>query len=232
MPGSTQLAQSPMAKMLSSRVVCNVGFTTRRLILSVSSPSISCRKSGALMPAAQTMSSAGTTSPEASTTSPCRTAMTRVPVRILTSSPRSTSVIAAASSSGGAGADDGDVQLPRPQRLILCIGAQAGVDHAAVEARRLIERVERDGIVVDPGRAEIVRHAADGNDERIVTEHARRNDGLAVLVDARRDVNLPLGAIEPDHRADAVAIVAQPRVGDQLQRIRLAVHRARRDFVQ
>ena len=40
---------------------------------------------------------------------------------------------------GGAGADDGDVQLARPQRLVLRIGAQAGVDHAAVEARRLID---------------------------------------------------------------------------------------------
>ena len=35
---------------------------------------------------------------------------------------------------GGAGADDRDVELARPHRLGLGVGAQAGVDQAAVEA--------------------------------------------------------------------------------------------------
>ena len=41
---------------------------------------------------------------------------------------------------GGAGADDGDLQLLRPQRLVLDMGADAGVDQPAVEARRLDRR--------------------------------------------------------------------------------------------
>jgi hypothetical protein len=41
---------------------------------------------------------------------------------------------------GGAGADDDAMELARPQRRGLRIGAQAGIDHAPVEARRLAPR--------------------------------------------------------------------------------------------
>ena len=58
-PPATSAAQSPMAKTLSSRVVCKVGRTTSWLIRLVSSPSRSFRKSAALTPAAHTTSSAG-----------------------------------------------------------------------------------------------------------------------------------------------------------------------------
>ena len=48
---------------------------------------------------------------------------------------------------GRPGADDGTVQLAGTQRLVLGIGAQTGIDHAAVEARRLIDGVERDSVL-------------------------------------------------------------------------------------
>ena len=133
---------------------------------------------------------------------------------------------------GGAGTDDRHMQLTGLERLILRVGAQAGVDHAAVEAGGLIERIKRDGVRTDARRAEIVRHAADRDDERIVAEHARRNDRLPFLVDARRDMDLSLRPIESDHRADAVAVVPVARVRDEFEGIRLAVERSRRDFVQ
>ena len=48
---------------------------------------------------------------------------------------------------GGAGADDRDLQLLGPQRLGLGVGADAGVDQAAVEARGIARRLQRDGVV-------------------------------------------------------------------------------------
>lgn len=133
---------------------------------------------------------------------------------------------------GRAGADDRAMQLSGLERLVLLVGAQAGIDHAAVETRRLIERVERDGIFLDARRAEIVGHAADRDDERVVTKHARRNDGIAFFVDARRNVYLPLRPVETDHGADAIAIVPIARMRDEFERVRLAVERTRGDFVQ
>ena len=56
-------AQSPIAYMSGSRVVCSVGSTTSWLIRLVSRPPISFRKSGALIPAAHTIRSASIYSP-------------------------------------------------------------------------------------------------------------------------------------------------------------------------
>ena len=84
----------------------------------------------------------------------------------------------------------------------------------------------------DTRGAEIVRHAADRNDQRIVAEHARRNDLPAVLIDARRDVDLPPRAIEADHLPDAVTVVGIAGVGDQLERIGFAVERTGRHLMQ
>ncbi len=133
---------------------------------------------------------------------------------------------------GGAGADDGAMQLTRPQRLVLRVGAQAGVDHAPVESRGLVERIERDGMIGDARRAEIIGHAAHGDDQRIVAKHARRNDSPPVLVVARRDIDLLLGAVQSDHLADAIAIMAAARMGHQFERVGFAVHCAGGDFVQ
>ena len=57
---------------------------------------------------------------------------------------------------GRAGADDGDLQLLGPQRLGLGVRADAGVDEPAVEARGLLGGLQRDGMVLDAGGAEVV----------------------------------------------------------------------------
>ena len=79
-PGQGQAAQSPKAKMASSRVVCRVGRTTSWLSLLVSRPAMSFSRSGALMPAAHTTSSAGISVPLASVTPSAVTSVTGVPV--------------------------------------------------------------------------------------------------------------------------------------------------------
>ena len=75
----------------------------------------------------------------------------------------------------------------------------------------------------DARRAEIIGQAANRHDQRVIAEHPRRDDLLAVLVVARRHIDLPFRAVEADHLADAVAIVTTARVGDELDRIGFAV---------
>jgi NADH dehydrogenase len=62
-PPRAQAAQSPSAKIASSRVVCRVGRTTSWCRRLVSSPSSDARNSGARMPAAHTLSAAWIGSP-------------------------------------------------------------------------------------------------------------------------------------------------------------------------
>ncbi len=71
---------------------------------------------------------------------------------------------------GGAGADDGNVELAGPHRPGLRLRADTGVDEAVVEADRLLGRVERDGVAGRTRRAEIVGDAADGDDQGIVRD--------------------------------------------------------------
>src|SRR6202030_2541841 len=67
-PGRGQAAQSPIAKMSRSRVVCNVGSTTSWLMRLTSSPSRRRHTSRALTPAAHTTSSEEINEPSASCT--------------------------------------------------------------------------------------------------------------------------------------------------------------------
>ena len=88
-PGQGQAAQSPMAKMSSSRVVCSVARTTSWLSRLVSSPAMSVSTSGALTPAAHTTSSAGMSVPLASRTPSASTSATGAPVCTRTLRPSS-----------------------------------------------------------------------------------------------------------------------------------------------
>ena len=90
---------------------------------------------------------------------------------------------------GRAGADDRDVELARPHRFGLGVGAQAGVDETAVEPRRLVGRVERDRVLLDARRAEIVGDAADGDHQGVVADRAHRRDEPAVLVELGGEVH-------------------------------------------
>ena len=83
---------------------------------------------------------------------------------------------------GGAGADDRDVELAGAHRLVLGVGAQAGIDQAAVEAGGLVGRVQGDRVLGDAGRAEIVAAAADRQHQHVVGDGALGRDQPAVLV--------------------------------------------------
>lgn len=70
--------------------------------------------------------------------------------------------------SGCARADDGDVELSRTHRIGLRICANARVDDAMVEPHRLLGCLERDGMLAHSRRAEIIRDAADRDDQRVI----------------------------------------------------------------
>jgi hypothetical protein len=70
--------------------------------------------------------------------------------------------------SGRARADDDDVQLSWTHRIGLRIRANARVDESMVEPHRLLGCLERDGILAHPRRTEIIRNAADRDDQRVI----------------------------------------------------------------
>jgi hypothetical protein len=51
-----------------------------------------------------------------------------------------------------------------------------GVDQVAIETHGLHRRLKRHGVLRGTRRAEVIRDAADGNDQRVVTERPRRRD--------------------------------------------------------
>src|SRR5215831_2803344 len=88
---------------------------------------------------------------------------------------------------GGAGANDRDLKLTWPQRLILALGPQARIDEAAVESRGLVGRLQANCVLRNPRRAEIIGETADRQYERVVTITAGRRYFGAILLDNRAD---------------------------------------------
>jgi hypothetical protein len=78
----------------------------------------------------------------------------------------------------------------------------------------------------------VIRNTADRDDERVVAQHARWNDRLAVLVEARRDIDLPHRAVEADHRSNPIAVKALAGVSDQFEGVLFTIQRPGCDFVQ
>ena len=106
---------------------------------------------------------------------------------------------------GCAGADDRHVKLARTHRAFLRLRAQAGVDHAPVEALGLRRCLQRHGIFDDAGCAEIVGDAADRDHQRVVTDRGVRRDQAPFVVENSGEPDLFPLAVEPDHLAEAIA---------------------------
>ena len=135
-------------------------------------------------------------------------------------------------SAGGAGADDRNVQLAGLDRRVLMLGAQAGVDHALVEAGRLLRRLQRHCVLAGAGGAEIVGDAADRNHQRVVTELALRIDLAALVVDHRGQLDDLAVAVETIHLAEAVVKAVPVRLGQIVQLVLGATQRAGGDRMQ
>jgi len=84
---------------------------------------------------------------------------------------------------GRAGSDDRDMELARAYRIVLCLRTQAGVQQAPVAARRLRRGLQRHRVLSDPRRSEIVRDAADRDDQDVVAARAWLGEFPALIID-------------------------------------------------
>jgi hypothetical protein len=124
------------------------------------------------------------------------------------------------------------VQLPRPDRRRLSVRIEAGIHQPPVEALGLHGRVERDRVLHDTGRAEVVRHRADRDHQNIIGERAHRRDRPPLLVEGRRQMHLARGPVDAGHLAEAVGEPVPVRLGEVIELVAVDVHAAGRDLVQ
>src|SRR5689334_9803365 len=68
------------------------------------------------------------------------------------------------------GANYGYIELARSDPFWLSVSPDAGVDQPLVKTNRLLERLERDGMLLDTRCPEIVGDAADGDDQCIIVK--------------------------------------------------------------
>ncbi len=133
---------------------------------------------------------------------------------------------------GGARADDGHVQLVRPQRLHLRMRADEHVHQPAVEPLGGRGILQRDRVLLDARRTEVVRAAADRDDQRVVGERARVGDDMALLVTERRHLDTAVGAVEAGHLAHPVVEMVPVRLREIVGVVDVEIHAAGGQLVQ
>ena len=132
----------------------------------------------------------------------------------------------------GPGADDGHLQLRRPQGLGLHVGTQAGIHQATVEALRLLGRLQRDGMLGHAWGAEVVGLAADSDDQGVVGPAVARRDELPVLIQHRADEDQATLPVQADHGPCAVAESVPVRLGQVVRGVIVDVDAAGGNLVQ
>ncbi len=131
-----------------------------------------------------------------------------------------------------AGADNGDMQLAGTDRSVLVLRAQAGVDQTVVEPAGLLGGLQRHGVFRRARRAEIVGDAADGDDQRVVTDRRLRAD-FAPLDILRGGQGDGFGvAVEASHFAVAEAEMAPMRLRDVVELVLRAAQASGGDGMQ
>ena len=101
-----------------------------------------------------------------------------------------------------------------------------------VKSHRLFRGLQRNREFGRAGGAEIVGHAADGDDQRIIGDGARRRDLAALVVMSGAEAHRLRRAVEADHLAEVVAEVMPVRLGEIIELVLGRIHAARRDRVQ
>ena len=133
---------------------------------------------------------------------------------------------------GRTGADDHDVDGRRFAARRAPLRAHARRDEAPVEALGVDGSVERDRMLGNAGHAEIVADAADAKHERVVGQHACRQNLLAVVVEDRREVELVPRTIETIHRAEPKPEMVPVRHEEVIDVVQVGVHPSGGDLVQ
>jgi hypothetical protein len=127
---------------------------------------------------------------------------------------------------GGAGTDDGHVQLLGPQRRDLRMRADAGIHHAGMEALGVGLRLQLQRMLADARRAEVVALAAQRQHQRVITEHTIGRDLAAFGVQVGCYAHLAPLPVQRRHLADAVAEVVPVRLRQVIHLVRTQVHAA------
>ena len=96
-----------------------------------------------------------------------------------------------------------------------------------MEPHRLVRRIQRDGMLLHAGRAEVVAPAADRQHQRVIAKRACRGDLPALVVEAGREDRPPaVSRFEPDHLADPVAEMMPVRLRQIVDRMVADIHAA------
>src|ERR1700739_2186781 len=106
------------------------------------------------------------------------------------------------------------MELARSYRLGLRLRAKARVDQAMIEALCLSRRFQLYRIFGNAGCPEVVRHAANGDHQRIVADRACRRDLTSFVVDGSAEMNLLAGAVQADHFAVLITKAVPVRLGE------------------
>jgi len=108
----------------------------------------------------------------------------------------------------------------------------AGIRQPAIETAGLVRRFQRDCVSRGTGRAEIVGHAADGHDQRIVANAASGRDLAPLIGEQGAEQDFLRIAVQADHFAEPIGEMVPMRLGQVIQLMLGAVQAAGRDCVQ
>ena len=122
--------------------------------------------------------------------------------------------------------------MARPDLTVLRVGTEARVDQAPVEARSLLGCFERYGVGGGARGTEIIRDAADGDNQRVVGQGTRGNDLPAFVIERCADMNEVSPAVEASHLTQAVVEMMDVSVGEVVQLVLSRVHAASGHGVQ
>jgi hypothetical protein len=133
---------------------------------------------------------------------------------------------------GRTGADDDDVDLALAAGRSAAVRAHAGREQPPMKALRVVQSVERDRMLARARHPEVVAHAAEAQDQRIVGQRPQRQDLLAFRSLNGIQHDLAARTVEAANRALPEPEVMPVRNGEVVERVRVGIHPAGGHLVQ
>ena len=112
------------------------------------------------------------------------------------------------------------------------MATQKAAEHLLMDALGLAGTVQIEAVLLDPRDAEVVEHAADRDDQRIVAEPAPRHDLGAARIRDRLEHDLAPGAIEAAHPPELEGKAVRAGVREVVEAVGVDPQRAGGDLVQ
>ena len=133
---------------------------------------------------------------------------------------------------GRARADDGDVQLGFLDRSAVGVRLEIGRQQTLLEALGLLGSIEKHAVFANALNTEIVADAADGDYRGVEGNRALGNELSAVLVESGCNGDFAGRALETAHAPETKAESVGARLGQVLDLVFVDVHGASGDLVQ